>query len=137
MERAAADVSTTRSPDDHRTGQHRAIASGRDVIGEHVVAARDEIDELHLAHRPHSHVSCTGRSADYCDLRYRRIDYTLLAKPLLQPVSDLEGAAICTDVLAETEYVLVALHFFQQGFANCLEVGDLRHRECPSSMAAR
>src|SRR5687767_1193813 len=48
VERSTAHVPATRTAHDHRTWEHRAITRGRDIVREHVVATRYEVDELHL-----------------------------------------------------------------------------------------
>src|SRR5712671_1527320 len=137
MKRPSPHVPTTRSADDHRTRKHRTIPRGRDVVGKHVVAGRDEVDELHLAHRTHPHVCRTRRGSNYRGLSDGRVDHALLSVLSHQTFGDLERPTVSPDVLAEAEDVLVALHLFEETFANRLEVGDLRHRACPSSTVAR
>ena len=46
------------------TASTGAVARRRDVVREHVVRARDEVDELHLRDRAHAHVRRAGRRAD-------------------------------------------------------------------------
>src|SRR5438034_761628 len=121
----------------HRTRQHRSIPGSRYIIGEHVVSGRDEVNELHLAHWPHSHVCSASRRANDCRLRNGRIDHPLLAVLRHQSFGDLERTAVGANVLAKAEYVLVALHLLEERFANRLEIGGLRHRASPSSPDAR
>src|SRR5438270_479555 len=46
MERAAANVAAARAAHHHGGRQSGAIARGGDIVREHVVGARDEVDEL-------------------------------------------------------------------------------------------
>ena len=78
-----------------------------------------------------------SRGPDDGRLGNRGVDDSLGAEFRVQPLRNLERATINADVLAETEHVLVAIHFLEKSFANRLEVGDLRHRGCPSSPGVR
>ena len=80
VERTAAHVPAARSAHDHRARQERAIARRRDVVREHVVGVRDEVDELHLDDRTHAHVRRARRRADDPDLRDRRVDDALFTE---------------------------------------------------------
>src|SRR4051812_33377974 len=137
MKRTTTDVSATRSANHHRTWEHCTVACSRDVIREHVVTARDEVDELHLTHGTQSHVCRAGSCTDDRRFGNRRVDNTLLAEFRHQSFSDLERTTIGADVFAKAEDILVALHFFGQAFANRLEISDLSRRASPSSPDAR
>ena len=137
VERAAAHVAAARSADDHRAREKGAVPRRGDVVGEDAVGAGDEVDELHLADRPHAHVRRAGRRADEAGLADRRVDHPLGAEPVEQAIGHLERAAVASDVLAQAEDVRVALHLLEQRLADRLEVGDLSHRGSPSSRAAR
>src|SRR5262249_20255436 len=98
----------------------------------------DEVDELHLADRPHPHVRGAGRGADEAGLADGRVDHPLLAEAIQQPVGDLERAAVRANVLAHAEDTGIALHLLEQTLADGLEVGGFsRHRAFPSWPAAR
>src|SRR5204863_283204 len=79
-----------------------------------VVGARNEVDELHLGHGPQAHVRRAGRGADDRRFRDRRVDHALLAELLREPFGDLEGTAVCPDVLTKNEDAGVALHLLPQ-----------------------
>src|SRR6266853_2968336 len=128
MERPAANVAATRAAHHHGGRQSGAIARGGDIVREHVVRARDEVDELHLRHGTQTHVRRTGRRADNGGLRDRRIDDTRFAELLREAIGDLEGAAVEPDVLAEDEDALVALHLLPQALAQRFEECDFGHQ---------
>ena len=50
-------------------------------------------------------------------------------KRSLQPLGDLERAAVGADVLAEHEHALVARHLLEERLADRLEIGDDGHRQ--------
>src|SRR5207249_10027456 len=80
MERATAHVAAAGASHHDRGGETGAVARGGDVVGEHVVGAGDEVDELHLRHGAHAHVGRPGRRADDRRLRDRRVDDARLAQ---------------------------------------------------------
>ena len=137
VEGPAAHVAAARPAHHDRAGEHRAVARRGDVVREHVVGARDEVDELHLAHRAHAEVRRTRRGADDRRLGDRRVDHPRLAELREQAVGDLERAAVRADVLAEDEDVRVALHLLEERLADRLEIGDLSHRRSPTTRGAR
>src|SRR5215213_7064592 len=108
MKRAPADVPTARATHHHRTRKHCAIARGGDVVREHVIATRDEVDELHLDNRAHPHVCRPCRSANDSSLGDWCVDHTLFTEPYLQSFGDLERPAVSADVFTKTEDVRVA-----------------------------
>ena len=55
MKRSAMRAAARRSAHDDRTRAPDAIPRGGGEVDEHVVRARDEVDELHLGDGPHSH----------------------------------------------------------------------------------
>ncbi len=63
----------------------------------------------------------TGGGADDAGLGDRCVDDPLLAVLRLQPLGGLECSAEGADILAETENVRIACHFFVECFANRLE----------------
>src|SRR6266436_450875 len=90
----------------------RAVAGGGDVVREHVVGAGDEIDELHLCHWAHAHVSRPGGGADDRRLRDRRIDDAGVAELLGEALGDLERTAVRPYVFPQNEDGGIALHLF-------------------------
>ena len=117
MERAAAHVAAARAADDHRRREPGAIARGRDVIGQHVVGARDEVDELHFGDGAQSHVGRTGRRAHNRSFGDGRIDDARLAEALAESLGDLERTPVQTDVLPQDEDAFVALHLLPETLA--------------------
>ncbi len=113
MERSASHVAAAGTAHHHGTGQERPVTRGGHVVGEHVVGAGDEVDELHLADRTHSHMGrARGRAHDR-RLGERRVDHPLLAEASLQPFGHLERAAIAADVLAQADDLRVSLHLLE------------------------
>ena len=110
-----------------------AVAAGCGEVGEHVEAARDEVDELDLADRPHPHVRGTDRGTDDRLFRDRRIDNPRFAVLFDQPFGGLERATVGADVFADQKDALVARHFFEEGLADGFEVGDYGHGDCTNS----
>ncbi len=127
MERAPTDVPSAGASHDDRGRQTGAVPSRRHVVGQHVVGAGDEIDELHLRDGPEPHVGRAGGGADDGRFRDRRVDDSLLTEPLEETFRHLERAAVSTDVFAQDEDVFVALHLLQHALANCFQVRHLRH----------
>ena len=138
VERTAAHVAAARPAHHHRTRQERAVARRGDVVREHVVGAGDEVDELHLAHRPHAHVRRAGRRADDPDLarsacRSRaaspnvacRPSVTLNAPPYAPMSSPMQKTFASRSISSNS------------ACADRLEIGDLSHRASPSSPDAR
>src|SRR6266550_2951701 len=128
MERAAPHVAAAGASHHNRGREAGAVARGGDVVREHVVGAGDEVDELHLRDRAHTHVSRPGRRADDRRFRDGRIDHACLAELLGEPLGDLERAAVRPHVLPQDENVRVALHLFPHPLAQRLEVGDVSHQ---------
>ena len=128
VERPATDVSSRGSAHHDGRGEPRSIPCGSNVVGQDVVCACDEIHELHLGDRAEAHVGGAGSGPHNSRLAYRRVDYPRLAEAVLKAVGDLERTAVPSDVLTQHEHGLVALHLLQHSLAQCLEVGDLRHR---------
>src|SRR5216683_485738 len=112
MERAAPHVATAGPPHHNRGRETGAVARGGDVVREHVVGAGDEIDELHLRHWAHAHVSRPGGGADDRRLRDRRIDDAGVAELLGEALGDLERTAVRPDVFPQNEDGGIALHLF-------------------------
>src|SRR6266508_2285110 len=127
MERPAANVTAAGAAHHHRRRQPGPVARGGDVIREHVVRARNEVDELHLGDRPQSHVRGARGGSHDRRLGDRCVDHARLAEALAEAVRDLERPAICTNVLAQDEDALVALHLFPDALAQRFEKSDLSH----------
>src|SRR5262249_43263648 len=104
---------------------------------EHVVRTRDEIDELHFADWPHTHVRRPSGRTNYRDLRDRSVDDAPLTEASLQPLGHLERATIGPDVLAEAEDCRVPLHLLEERLPDAFQIRDLSHRACPSPPVAR
>ena len=127
VERAAPHVAATRPPHHDGGREPGAIARGRHVVGQHVVRAGDEVDELHLRDRPHAHMGGARRRTHDRRFRDRRVDHSLLAEPFGESLSHLEGATVGADVLPQDENAGIALHLLPQALAQRLQVGDLGH----------
>src|SRR5206468_12645461 len=112
MKWPAAHITAAGSPDHHRTREQCSVARRGDVVGEHVVRVGDEVNELHLDHRPHAHVRGPSGSANDPGFRDRRVDYAMRSETLEQSLGRFERTSVRADVLAETEHVDIALHLF-------------------------
>src|SRR5262249_4691751 len=97
------------------------IATGRSIVSKNVEAARDEVYELHLGHRAHSHQRRPASRADDCGFRYRGVDDPLFAEAIDEPLGNLERATVDSDVFAEKKYAVVALHLFPESLAYSFE----------------
>ena len=127
VKRSSPDVAARRAPHDDWRREIGAVPSGRNVVGKHVVGARDEVNELHLAHRAHPHVGGAGGGTHDGSLGDRCVDHPPGAEPGLKPFGHLEGTPVGADILAEDEDPLVPLHFLPEPLAERLEIGDFRH----------
>src|SRR6266550_5386473 len=137
MERPAANVTAARAAHHHRRRQPGAVARGGDVIREHVVRARNEVDELHLGDRPQSQVRGACGGSHDCRLGDRCIDHARRTEALAEAVRYLERPAICTNVLTKDEDALVALHLFPDALAQRFEECDFsHHRTLNQSLSA-
>src|SRR5438067_2139989 len=65
-------------------------------------------------------------------LRDRRVEHTLLTELFHQPARDFERAVVETDVLAEQEDAIVALHFLAERLVERVAHGEHRHQAAPS-----
>ncbi len=97
-------------------------------VHELVEAARDEVRELHLAHRPHPDHGRADRGADDPRLGERGVHHAIGAELLDEPVGDLERATEHADVLAHQEHALVGTQLVAQGGGDRLEVGESGHQ---------
>src|SRR5262249_28222175 len=87
-----------------------AVAKARSVIHELIDAGIKKSHELNLADRPQPlHRHADTQAADE-KLGERRVDDALGPESLLQTHGGAEHAAVHTDVLAEHNHILVALH---------------------------
>src|SRR5712664_577880 len=127
MERAAPHITAAGTADDHGCRQPRAVARRRHVIREHVVGTRDEVNELHLRHWPETHVGRACCCSDDCRFGDGRVDHARLTEPLGESFRDFERPAVETDVFAEDENALVALHLLPESLAQRLEKSDFSH----------
>ena len=110
----------------HDDGRRQSgpVARRGDVIRQHVVGTGDEVDELHLRNGPEAHVRRAGRGADDRRLGDRRVDHARFAETLGESLGDLECAAIQSDVFAEDEDAIVALHLLPEPLAQRFEERD-------------
>ena len=131
MERPATHIPAAGAAHDDRRREAGAIAGRGHVVGEHVVGARDEVDELHLRDGPHSHVGRPGCRPNDRRFGDRRINHALLAEALGETLGDFEGTAVQPHVLSENEDALVALHLLPQPLPQRLQIGDFGHLETP------
>src|SRR5688500_4795549 len=116
MERSAAHTAADRAADDHGDGAAAAPARGRDIVGERLIRAGDEIHKLHLDNGSHAHVSGARSGAGESRFADGRVDHAIRSEAGKKTVRDLERAAIHANVLAEQEDVWVALHLFPKRF---------------------
>src|SRR5688572_19720016 len=84
-------------------------ALGR-VICQQVKTSGDEIDELKLGHRSHSHQRCAAGRSDNGSFGDRSVDDALFAKVLIEAIGNFKRAAIDADIFADTEDGRVAFH---------------------------
>src|SRR6185436_3915584 len=112
MKRPAVNASAARASNHHRNADSLSIAAGGGVVPEHIKAARDEIDELHLGYRAHSHHRRAASGSDYRGFRDGRIDHPPVAEAIQKAFGDFERAPVDADVFAEKKDALVAFHFF-------------------------
>ena len=98
-----------------------AITTLRRIIGQQIEATRNEINELKLGDRFHSHQRRAARRADDRRFRDRCIDHSLLAEAIDQSFRDFEGAAIDAHIFADHEHGWIALHLFPNPGANRLD----------------
>jgi hypothetical protein len=122
MERAAREASARgeANRDRHRGAGSVALLGGDGY--EVVPRARDEVRELHLRDRAHAHDGGSGAAAHDRGLGERRVDHAPGAELLLESLSDLERTAVDTDVLADHEDALVALHLLTETVGDRLQV---------------
>ena len=64
MERPTAHTTAARTAHDDRAPRTVTVSAGCGKVREHVEAARDEVDELHLGNWPHPHVGRADCGAD-------------------------------------------------------------------------
>src|SRR5215510_2124020 len=103
MERTSANARTTWTTKHGRDAGAPAVTALGGIVRQQIKSRGNEIDELKLRHRTHSHQCRTTRRTDNCTFGYRRIDYAFFAKFIQQAISDFKRAAICTNVLANNE----------------------------------
>src|SRR5260370_365138 len=108
-------------------GEPRAVAGGGDVVGQHVVGAGDEVDELHLGHGRQAHVGGARGGAYDRRLGNGGVDHPRLAEALDEPLGDLEGPTVESHVLAQAEDARIALHLVPQPSPQRLEISHLGH----------
>src|SRR5205085_6982182 len=87
-----------------------AITTLRRIIGQQIEATGNEINELKLGNRFHSHQRRAARRAD--DRRFRDwcIDHSLPAEAIDQSFRDLERAAVYAHIFANKKDSRIALH---------------------------
>ena len=99
VEGAAVDAAAGRSADHDGHRRVPAVAALGGEVDDLVVAAGDEVRELHLGHRPQSHqAGADGRPNDG-RFRDRGIDHASFAEMLEHAGRYLERSAVDADVL--------------------------------------
>src|SRR5687768_6389667 len=127
----AADSAAARRADDdrHRRAAAVAVPQCGGLVDDLIEAARDEVGELHLRHRPIPAQRRADADADDGRLRDRRIDDAHLAELFEQSLRRAERAAVGADILPEDEYFRITAHFFGECLADGLEIREfLTHR---------
>src|SRR5260370_31399133 len=114
MKRSGAHAGTARSAKDCRNVRAPAVAALGRIVGEHVKAARNKIDELKFGDRPQAHQSRAAGGADNRGFSDRRIDHTLWAELINDSIRDFEGPAIGANIFADQKNTRVALHLFPE-----------------------
>src|SRR4051794_39685812 len=114
MEGPARKAAARREPHRDRHGRASAPALLRGNGDELIPGAGDEIRELHLGDRAHTHDRGAGAAADDRGLREWRVDHAPGPELLLEAERHLESAAVDTDVLADHEDALVAAHLLAE-----------------------
>ena len=109
--------------------RHRHLAAGhvahlRDLVGEVVPAAGEEVGEHDLRDRPHPGHRRAHGGADDGLLGDRGVPHPLRAELLEQPDGRLEHALGRADVLAEADHRRVAAHLARDALGDRLAVGD-------------
>src|SRR5437016_5741314 len=123
MERTAMDAAARWRPYHDRNTRPPPIAALGGEVDDLVVAAGDEVGELHFGDGPEPHEARAYRSPHNGRFGNRGIDHALLAESLEKSGRDLECAAVDADVLADQEHARVALHLLPDPFADRLQVG--------------
>ena len=80
MERSAVNAAAARSANDDGNAGAPAIAALRGEVRDLIECAGNEIGELHLGDRPHSHQRRADGGADDCGFGNRRVDDAPLAE---------------------------------------------------------
>ena len=126
--RAAAQVSADRDPHDHRARPRvgRPVAQHRHLVAKLHHGRPDVVEELDFDDRLQSARGHADRAADDVGFGERRVEHAVGAVDALQPVRDLEHAALAGhvrqrafaaavgDVLAEDDDARVDRHFVLQ-----------------------
>src|SRR5436190_19436872 len=105
----------------YRNVRAPAITTLRRIIGQQIEATRNEINELKLGNRFHSHQRRAARRADDCRFRDWCIDHSLLAEVINQSFRDFERATVYAHIFADQEHSRIALHLFPDPGANRLD----------------
>jgi hypothetical protein len=112
MKRPAVNTSAAWASNHHRNSDTLAIAAGGGVVPQHIKATRDEVDELHLGYRAHSHHRRAASRTYYRGFRDGRIDHPPVAEAIQKAFRDFESASVYADVFAEKKDAVIALHLF-------------------------
>ena len=127
VEGPAAHVTSRRAAHYNRRGEARPVPSGGNIIGQHIVRARDEINELHLGDRAHAHMCRPSSCAHDRSLAYRCIDNAVRPEPLKKTLRDLESSTVLGDIFTQQKNPLIPLQFLPHSLAQGLQVSDFSH----------
>ena len=128
MLRAHSDPRDDRRADDERD---RELAAGevvqlRRLVEDLVHGDADEVEELDLAHRPHTRDREADRETDGARFAQRAIAHDVVAVALPQTPCDSEGAAVRADVLSEQHHRLRPRECFVESAIDRLAHGQRR-----------
>src|ERR1041384_998942 len=101
--------------------------SFRHHVGDLVHGASNEIHKLKLSHRAHPSKRCPKSRTNNRRFRNRRINHTLCAKAVDEPISDFERSAINTNVLTNTKDGWIAFHLLPNPPPDSLKICKLCH----------
>src|SRR5262249_38482996 len=131
-ERSAVNASAAGATNDDRNARAPTVPALCCEIRDLVESAGDEVRELHLGHRTHSHERCADGGSDNSRFRNRSVDDSPLTESFEHACGDFERSTVNADVLAEDEHTFVLLHFFPDTLANRFDVRREAHCSCGS-----
>src|SRR5579884_3944613 len=115
-------------PADHqRYSRAPAVVDFGGHVHNLVEPAGDEIHELHLRHRTHTHQCRAHGSPHDGGFANGGVDDSFLAEPLQHSGGHFERAAVSADVLAEKKNRWISLHLLPDALANRFKICQQWH----------